>query len=243
MNGIATYSSSEEALKDLAQKYGSAVFTEWQTVRKKFCSYLDYPEAGLVQASFFSAAPGTAGTTFEDSNIPKPGSFGQQHLLLKAVCTRFVIQTWDLYAWDGTDASTLYSDLVMGFVQAGVINVTINNRQFVQNPKPFMYNPPGDGEMIVKTAGVDSLTLTEGTPNTLLTFRTAAPFGTQNSRCCGNMWVMDPQVMIEAEQNLNVTIDFPSGAVPVIGTGITNDDSNPLQIGVIFDGVLFRPLQ
>lgn len=240
MTGL--YNSSEEALRDLSNRYGSAVFTSWQTVRKKFYSYVDYPEAGGVSFSFFSSAPGGT-VTFEESNIPKPGSFGQQHLLLKSVQTRPTIQTWDLHAWAGTDASTLYSDLVMGFVQAGVLNVSFNNRQFAQIPKPFMYCPPGDGEALVHTAGIDVLTLTEGTPNTLSTFRSPAPYGSVNSRCCGNMYVMDPQILIEAEQNIQASIDFPSGAVGVIGTGVTDDASNPLQIGLIFDGILFRPLQ
>lgn len=240
---MQTYNSSEEALRDLQNRYGSAVFTEWQTVRKKFYSYATYLEAGGVSFNFFSAAPGTSGLTAQDSNIPKPGSFGQQHFLLKSIQTKFFIETWNLAAFAGLDVNTLYSDLVMGFAQAGVMTVIINNKSFAQIPKPFLYCPPGDGEEQIYTAGVTSLTLTEGTPNTLLTFVTPPPYATLNQRCCGNIYVLDPQIFIESEQNFTVNIDFPSGAVPVVGTDVTVDATNPLKIGVVFDGILFRPLQ
>lgn len=240
---MQTYNSSEEALRDLQNRYGSAVFTEWQTVRKKFYSYAPYPEAGGVSFNFFSAAPGTGAITAQDSNIPKPGSFGQQHFLLKSIQTKFFIKTWDIEAFAGVDANTLYSDLVMGFFQAGVMTTVINNKQFTQVPKPFLYCPPGDGQEQVYSAGVTSLTLTEGTPNTLLTMVSPAPYATLNQRCCGNLYVLDPQIFIEAEQNFTVSMDFPSGAVAVVGSGVTDDTTNPLKIGVIWDGILFRPLQ
>lgn len=240
---MQTYNSSEEALADLQNRYGSAVFTEWQTVRKKFYSYVPYLEAGGVSFNFFSAAPGTGTVTAQDSNIPKPGSFGQQHFLLKSIQTKFFIKTWDLENWGGADNDTLYSDLVMGFVQAGVMTTIINNKSFTQIPKPFLYCPPGDGPEQVYTAGVTSLTLTEGTPNVIATVVSPGPYATLNQRCCGNIYTLDPQIFIEAEQNFTVNIDFPSGLIPVIGTDITDDTTNPLKIGVIWDGILFRPLQ
>lgn len=244
MNGdLKLYNSSEEALTDLSQRFGSAVFTEWQTVRKKFYSYASYLEAGAVSFNFFNASVGTGGLTIQDTNLPKPGSFGQVHFLLKSIQTRFFITTWDLQAWAGTDASTLYSDLIAGFTHGGVMNIILNNRIFAQIPKPFLYCPPGDGQERVHSAGLDTLTLTEGTPNVILTSISHSPYATLNSRPKGNIYVMDPQIMIEAEQNMTVSIEYPSGAIPVIGTGVTDDTTNPLKIGVIFDGILFRPLQ
>jgi hypothetical protein len=72
------------------------------------------------------------------------------------------IKTWDLYAWAGTNASTLVSDVLMGFAQAGVLTLTVNNRAHVQLPKPFLYAAIGGGPEQVFTAGLSTLTLTEG---------------------------------------------------------------------------------
>lgn len=235
------YRSSEEALQYLARTYGSADYRSWQILRRKWYSKVTYPEAGAIQFSFFSTPPGQGGLTTFDTNIPKANSFGQQHVILKSIQCFWYIQTWDLQAWAGTDASTLVSDVLLGFPHAGVLNLTINSRKFAEIPKPFLYAPPGDGLEQVYTRGLDTLTLTEGTPNTLLTTRSAAPY----AELVGykNMYVLDPQILIEAEQSFTCTIDYPAGAVAVIGTGVTDDTTNPLKIGVRLDGITARPMQ
>jgi hypothetical protein len=47
--------------------------------------------------------------------------------------------------------------------------------------------------------------------------------------------------MIEAEQNFSLTVEFPSGLVPVIGTDITDDTTNPLKVVAVIDSVTIRP--
>jgi hypothetical protein len=49
--------------------------------------------------------------------------------------------------------------------------------------------------------------------------------------------------LIEAEQQFNVKLSFPSGVVPVLATNVVNDSTNPLKVGVILDGLLLRPVQ
>ena len=46
-----------------------------------------------------------------------------------------------------------------------------------------------------------------------------------------------------AGQTFQVSVDYPSGLVPVIGTGVTDDTTNPLKVGIKLDGVLIRPKQ
>jgi hypothetical protein len=58
-----------------------------------------------------------------------------------------------------------------------------------------------------------------------------------------NVYFVDPNILIEAEQQFTVKINYPSGAIPVIASGLVNDSTNPLKIGVIFDGLLLRPVQ
>jgi hypothetical protein len=54
---------------------------------------------------------------------------------------------------------------------------------------------------------------------------------------------VDPNILIEAEQQFNVKLSYPSGLLPVISTGVANDSTNPLKVGVILDGLLLRPVQ
>ena len=243
MNGglTRTFANSADALRYLQAAYGSSNYKSWQYLRRQFYSYQDYVEAGASVFNFFGAAPGGA-ITRQDTNMPKAGSLGQQHFLLKAIRVRWWINTWTLTDWDGTDASTLASDIINGFLHAGVLKLDINARNFLTLPKPFLYAPPGGGEEWHRNRGIDALTLTEGTPNIVFTFTSAPPYATQLD-AEQNVFLMDPNVLIEAEQNFAVSIEFPTGAIAVIGTGVTNDTTNPLKIGVELDGLLFRPVQ
>jgi hypothetical protein len=238
--GMGGFASSAEALSYLQRKYGTANFREWQTLRFEFWSFQDYTAAGLISYNFFSTTAAGAITTF-DTNMPKANSFGQVHFLIKAIHTRWSIANWDLTAWDGTDATTLVSDMIDGFCQAGYLRWTINNREFALIPKPFLYAPAADGQEWHRNRVIDAITLTEGTPNTLATLRSAPPYATLGRR--ENAYLMDPNILVEAEQNFNININFDRGVVPIIATTINNDTTNPLKIGVKLDGILFRPMQ
>jgi hypothetical protein len=230
--------NSQRSLQILQGKYGSADYSNWQSVRRRFYSFITYPEAGQAVLTFFGSALGQNGITLEQTNMPKAGSFGQVHFLLKSIATAIKINTWPLTAYDGTDASTLFSDFIMGFVQAGEMDFSINQRPFAQIPKPFLYAPPFHGSEQVFSAGV--LNLTAGTPVTV--FIGPPPYCTQTRNKDG-IYQVDPNIMIEAEQQFSMSISFPSGLVPVLGTGVTDDTTNPLKVGVILDGIEFRPLQ
>ena len=58
-----------------------------------------------------------------------------------------------------------------------------------------------------------------------------------------NVYFVDPNILIEAEQQFNVKLSYPSGLVPVIANAVANDSTNPLKVGVILDGLLLRPVQ
>ena len=237
--GLVNYSNSEEAIQAIATLYGSTNYKAWSDIRRPWYSKVAYPEAGQNQFAFFTTVAGQGSITLDDTNMPKQGSFGQQHVILKAVQLGIHIKTWDLYAWAGTNASTLISDLLLGFVQAGVLTLTVNNRAHMQIPKPFLYCPTGGGPEQIYTAGLSTLTLTEGTPNVIATSISPAPYCEIYSY--RNTFVLDPQLMIEAEQNFSLTLDYPAGLVPVIGTDITDDTTNPLKIVAVMDSVTIRP--
>lgn len=235
------FSNSVATVDILQKKYGVANYNQFQALRQRFWSFITYPEAGQTTNTFFGNALGTNGQTLEQTNMPKANSFGQNHFLLQSISCVFKIKTWALDAFDGTDTSSLMADLISGMFQGGYLEFGVNQKPYIQVPKPFMYCPPADGEIMIKSAGVSLLTLTEATPNTLLKFVTATPCITQVNRK-DEVYMVDDPVFIPAEQNFSCSINYPSGIIPVVGTGVTDDTTNPLQIGVILDGTLFRPL-
>jgi hypothetical protein len=237
-----TFSSSQETLAYLQQRFGSANYSSWQSGRKQFYSRVNYPAAGVTEAVFFSDAKGVNSASAEITNMPKANSFGQVHFLLKAIRCSFYMATNNWHAFTGADAYSIISDMVMGFVQSGVFELNINARPFVQLPVPFLYAPPGNGQPQLFSAGIQSQTLTEGTPNVSNTFVTATPYARQTSKARG-VFLVDPNILIEAEQNFEAKISWPSGVVPVIATSVQNDSSNKLYLEVSLDGLLFRPVQ
>ena len=57
-----------------------------------------------------------------------------------------------------------------------------------------------------------------------------------------NRYIVDPNILFEAEQQFSVVIDFQSGLIPAIATNIITSNTT-LYVGVILDGILFRPVQ
>lgn len=237
---MQTFTSSEEVLAYLQQRFGSANFKSWQTIRKTFYSFQQFPAAGVTILNFFGTPIGQLGRQF--TNIPKANTVGQNHFLVKAIKTAWSIPDTLLGSYAQTDATTLYSDLVNGPFQAGVLEFNINARTFAQIPKPFLKAPPGQGGSDLYTACIGQLALVEGTPNVLSTASCNLPYATQLDRH-EESYLLDPNILIEAEQNFEVNISWPSGAIGLIATTINNDVTNPLRLGVLLDGILFRPVQ
>jgi len=241
MNANQPFFSSLQALQYLQERFGSTDYQNWQSIRSQFWSYVDYGTTGAATFTFFGTALGGSGQTKQQTNIPKAGSFGQNHFLLKSIGFNFFVDDPELDSWDGTDAEMLYSDFINGFIQAGVGILNIQSREFIKIPKPFLYAPGVMGAPKVHSAGIEALTLSEATPNTLDTYRTAHPHADLNSREDG-MYKVSPNILIEAEQNFSVNVNFPSGALAPIATGII-DGTNTAWIGCVMDGILFRPVQ
>lgn len=239
---MPTFSTSQDALAYLQGKYGSANYRSWQSVRKPLWSFVDYPAAGAAILTFFGDSIGAGGLTAQMTNMQKAGSPGQNHFLLKSIQTSVYIADWMENGAFTVDADVMYSDLIAGWAQAGMLRLTIGQRDYAQIPKPFLFCPPANGQHRIHNRGILALTLTEGTPNVFASSRTVHPSGTLLERH-ESKYRVDPNILIEAEQNFQVTIEFPSGALAAIASNVVNDSTNPLKVGVILDGIIFRPVQ
>lgn len=236
-----TFTSSEKFLAYMQQRYGSANFSKWQQIRKQYYSYLLYPQAGSTQLNFFGFGlngSGVQGRQF--TNMPKAGSFGQVHFLLKQIrCKILMLDATLAPLTASTDVVNPIADFLYGFIQAGVLEFSIGDKKYLELPRPFLYAPPADGQYEVESPSL-TYTLTDGTPNTQLATYLGMPTATLSRRAEAG-YLVDPNILIEAEQSFEMKIGFPSGAVPIIGT--TPYTATNFAVGVSLDGVLFRPVQ
>ena len=237
MNTPQTFDSSDAVLTYLQSIYGSANFNSWQSLRKTWYSYVTYPVAGQTQTSFFGNVAGQTGVTIQDTNMTKAGSFGQTHFLLMGI--RMDIRPkadFQLNRAMTADADALFSDLYLGLAQAGVLQINIGARPFIQLPNPFLYAPPADGRPVLRWNGARS--------GALPTQVSSNPHAELNNDI-DNLYRVDPMVLIEAEQGFDVSLLYPTNPAPsVIATNIiTNDTTACLQVGVSLEGIMYRPVQ
>lgn len=230
---------SQTIISAAAARFGTIDYSQWQAIRWQWYSFIQYPTAGASELIFFGNVLGQSGVTLADTNLPKAGSFGQQHFLLKSISTMIRLPSNDLDSMTvaAPDANTLASDFLNGFVQAGVLDLSIGSRPFAVIPKPFQYCPSAAAEAQIANSYVNRITAVPA-GNDLVT-----PAVVTQTKRRANVYRTDPNILIEAEQQFECKIKFPSGAVPIIGTGVATAGSTALtlKVGVVFDGVLLRP--
>jgi hypothetical protein len=237
---------SESIISAASQKFGVIDYSRWQAIRWQWYSYITYPSAGTTELNFFGQVAGQAGVTLQDTNLPKAGSFGQTHFQLKSISTDIQIANNDVDGFTRANQATLdtralASDFIGGFVQAGVLRFSVGARPFATIVKPFQYAPPPGSPLDYDNTYVNQISAAP-VPAAGASDVVGVPWVTQ-TKLRNNVYFVDPNILIEAEQQFNVSLQFPSGAVPVLATNVVNDSTNPLKVGVILDGLLLRPVQ
>ena len=237
---------SESIISAASQKFGVIDYSRWQAIRWQWYSYITYPAAGATELNFFGQVAGQAGVTLQDTNLPKAGSFGQTHFQLKSISTDIQIASNDVDGFTranqaSLDTRALASDYLGGFVQAGVLRFSVGARPFATIVKPFQYAPPPGSPLDYDNTYVNQISAAP-VPAAGAAQVVGVPWITQ-TKMRSNVYFVDPNILIEAEQQFNVSLQFPSGIVPVLATNVVNDSTNPLKVGVILDGLLLRPVQ
>lgn len=237
---------SESIISAASQKFGVIDYSRWQAIRWQWYSYITYPSAGSTELNFFGQVAGQAGVTLQDTNLPKAGSFGQTHFQLKSISTDIQINNNDVDGFTranqaSIDTRALASDFLGGFVQAGVLRFSVGARPFATIVKPFQYAPPPGSPLDYDNTYVNQISAAP-VPAAAAAQVVGVPWITQ-TKVRSNVYFVDPNILIEAEQQFNVSLQFPSGIVPVLATNVVNDSTNPLKVGVILDGLLLRPVQ
>ena len=239
---------SESIISAASQKFGVIDYSRWQAIRWQWYSYVTYPSVGATELNFFGQVAGQAGVTLQDTNLPKAGSFGQTHFQLKSISTDIQLANNDVDSFtrangvaNTLDTFALATDFLGGFVQAGVLQFSVGSRPFATIPKPFQYAPPPGSPMDYDNTYVNQISAAP-VPAAGASDVVGVPWVTQ-TKLRNNVYFVDPNILIEAEQQFNVKVSFPSGNVPILATNVVDDTTNPVKIGVILDGLLLRPVQ
>lgn len=228
---FSTFTNSDKIMAQLQAQYGTMQPGAIQAQRKQFYSYLTYPLAGANQLNFFGQAVGNNGSTLEDTNMPVQGSFGTSSFLMKGIECSYKLFNFANTAFNGLDANTFAADLLGGFFSQGELEFQINAKLYLQILKPFFQAPPADGRTRQIFGGANSVTSSN------------EPVASLASRS-QNKWLTD-DIFISAQQNFQCQINYTNGAIPIISTGIVTNATAllTLRVGVLVDGIEFRPVQ
>ena len=232
--------NSTQIIDQLQRRFGSADFTKWQFHRWSFYDYVRYPTAGGTQLTFFSIPLGgtdpnsSLGKTMEQTNVPKARSFGQVYFFVQQIRTHLhVLAKNRQHATISGDADVItstYSDMMNALLNLsgqGVLNFPIGSKHYFDIVKPFETCPPGFGVNISQHASSASA---------------ADRYLFQQSNKLDDVYSVTPAQMIEPEQTVEITIDFPNATSPAL-TGLVNAVDPRLDVGVILDGYIARPAQ
>jgi hypothetical protein len=228
LNQIETFTSDSEFVQSLQAKYGSIDAGRVQTRRRQYYSFVSYPLAGSVRLQFFSTGVGQSNRQL--TNIQQAGVLDNP-FLIKAIRCKWFIQDTEMEEAAVADSSSLYSDFVQGLFTSGVMMLKIGSKDWLNIPSPFLYAPPAYGMPKVLSSVAGGATGATG----------VIPYADlQSDREAA--FIMSPSVLINQDQNFQLTIEYPTGLIPVIATGVVTV-GNPLYVGVEFDGIEVRPVQ
>lgn len=229
---FAQFTHSANVMAQLQAQYGTMQPGKLQALRKQFYSYIMYPLLGAVQLNFFGQALGNAGVGLEETNMPVQGSFGTSAFLIKGVMCNYKITAENTAAFANTDATTLTSEILGGIFRAGILELEIGAKNYLQIRVPWLQAPPADGRTHYHTAGLVGVDASPE-PSVSLSSRSESKF------------ICDPEIFVAAQQNFTARIGYPTGAVAITAAAIVTGPPAgvPLYVGVILDGIEFRPIQ
>jgi hypothetical protein len=121
-------------------------------------------------------------------------------------------------------SATIAMQKVRNLLGMGVLNISLGQKQYFDIPMPFRNCPPGFG------MNIHSLPTATGAISEWVT----------QSNDPADCFNVTPEQMIEPEQIIDATIDFPNGNTPDFNALANTLDIN---IGLILHGWVARPVQ
>lgn len=234
---------SEQVLKFLQDNYGTKLPGQFQIQRYQFYDYARYPVAGTTSLRLFSVPLGGTdpvsglSKTQEQTNLKRTGELEYPfvitnirthiHLLPKKRQAGAIVA---LPRYIAADIQPVMNSLY-NLSGQGVLNISFGQKKYFDIQQQFRTAPPG--------FGIDILAI----PASAAAGPAFPPSNlfVQQSQDNRDIWQVDPVLLVEKTQTLDIAIDFPNGTSTVIpqvaGANVAVD------IGVWFDGYAIQPNQ
>jgi hypothetical protein len=234
--------NSQKIISQIDQKFGTAVKGKFEAIRFQYYDYVRLPTGGTNRLTFFSnpigAVDPTSGLakTLEETNIRRSGELDERFAIMQVRTTIDVLpikrQPASIVALPSAavQSMTTTHQALRNLNFQGVLSVNFGQKNFIQIEQPFQTCPPGYGPSIKTISGVGASGF--------------APISQYASQSVDprDVYVMDPAIFVEKGQTFGATIDFymnNSVTLPVV----TGSDKAAVNIGVILDGYVIRPVQ
>lgn len=232
-----------QTLGNLQNTVGSADWSRWTNNRFVFYDFVRYPTAGTNEIQFFSQPLGSTDTynsavvkTYEQCNFPEARSFGRVGFRVRQIrtCIRVVPKARQAAGISDqtTTITSLYTPLMnklADLVHMGVLLINIGQKEFWDLPQPFITCPPGFGPFI-QDHGSDT---TNSGSQAMWFTQDPTPQSVYN---------VNPEQLIEAGQTFSARITFDNANSPAVTT-LVNSTTPQIEIGLMFEGYVLRPVQ
>jgi len=234
--------NSQKIITQLQSQFGTSVSGKYEAIRFQYYDYVRLPTGGTNRLTFFANPIGsvdpTSGLakTLEETNIRRSGELDERFAIMQVRTSIDVLpikrQPAAIIALPSVAVQTMTSTYaaLRNLNFQGVLSVNFGQKNFIQIEQPFQTCPPGYGPSIKTLSAVGA----SG-------FAPVSQYATQ-SVDPRDVYVMDPAIFVEKSQTFGATIDFymnNSVTLPVV----TGSDKAAVNIGVILDGYVIRPVQ
>ncbi len=234
--------TANDVLAAMQRAYGVQQYDSQKSSRWPYYSYVNYPAAGQAVFNFFGQNFSQATNGLADTNIEGQNNLGNYSMFVQSIGmdARVLLPATtaqpQVYT---TDLTAIYSDYVHGFAQAGVWTLKIGTNTWDMCPRPFLYSPPGFGELEVSLGAGVSITQNGMSPFDV-TATNFSVYADLNRRAKRRRLLKNP-LFLAPQQTFSAQLRYDSGLVPIIATTVIASTAT-LSIGAILDGTRFAPV-
>jgi hypothetical protein len=237
MNGNAL-----QAIDSMERQIGSADWSRWSKNRYMFYDYVRLSPTTVTEIDFFTVPQGGTDPyvaqlkTLEKTNMNESRSFGRVNFIITQIRTHIRLLPKNRQATAVAALNSVIYNEYGSTMRAlddlsnlGTLVMNIGQKEYFDIPQPFITCPPGFNPRIIQHGA-----------------------NTGGSVTCALWWQQDPDIdsvynvrpeqLVEAGQTFNVKIVFDHTTTPALPI-VTGSDVARVEIGVIFDGYIIRPIQ
>lgn len=199
---------------------------EFEKIKQSLYDSAAYPAAGVSSLLFFQTPLGQSSKTLEDTNMRLAGQLPTNQLfLIESVEVIFHPSTPTVAAAMpaafGAQAIAVQINDAYIFYRSGSLRLEIGSKDYIQEA-PLQRFPPKT-KFSVEGALSDASTAAANLQSRI---------GYANA--CGRPYLVNPPLLLIENQNFSIELAWPNGVQAI---------SNPAQVFVILDGLLFRRAQ